>query len=43
MLILIFEEINDKFGIGNKAMSNMRIEDLGTDISLTPIEMVMRD
>ena len=34
MLILTFEEFNDKFGIGNKAMSNIRIEDIGKDISL---------
>ena len=43
MLILSFEEINNDFGIDNKAMSNIRIEDMGKDISLTPIEIVMRD
>ena len=43
MLILSFEKFNNKFGIDNKAMSNIRIEDIGKDISLTPIEIVMRD
>ena len=42
MLILSFEEFNNKFGIDNKAMSNIRIEDIGKDISLTPTEIVMR-
>ena len=42
-LTLTFEEITNKFGIDNKAMSNIRIEDIGKDISLTPIEIVMRD
>ena len=35
MLILTFEEFNDKFGIDNKAISNIRIEDIGKDISNT--------
>ena len=43
MLILSFEEFNKEIGIDNKAMSNIRIEDIGKDISLTPIEIVMRD
>ena len=43
MLILTFEEFNNKFGNDNKAMSNIRIEDIDKDISLTPIEIVMRD
>ena len=42
MLILIFEEFN-KFNIDNNAMSYIRIKDTGKDISLTPIEIVMRD
>ena len=43
MLTLTFEEFINKFGIDNKAMSNIRIEDIGNDISLTPFEIVMRD
>ena len=43
MLILTFEEFNNKFGSDNKAMSNIRIEDIGKDISLTPMEIVMRN
>ena len=38
MLILTFEEFN----IDN-AMSDSRIKDIGKVISLTPIEIVMRD
>ena len=43
ILILSFGEFKNKFGIDNKAMSNIRIEDIVTDISLTPIEIIMRD
>ena len=43
MLILTFEEFNNKFNIDNKAMSDIRIKDIGKDISLTLIEIVMRD
>ena len=43
MLILIFEEFNNKYNIDNEAMSDIRIKDIGKDISLTPIEIVMRD
>ena len=43
MLILTFEESNNKFNIDNSAMSDIRIKDIGKDISLTPIEIVMRD
>ena len=43
MLILTFEEFNNKFNIDNNAMSDIRIKDIGKDISLTPIEIVMRD
>ena len=43
MLILTFEEFNNKFNIDNNAMSDNRIKDIGKDISLTPIEIVMRD
>ena len=43
MLILIFEEINDKFGIDNKAMSYIRIKDIGKDIFITPVEIIKRD
>ena len=43
MLILTFEEFNNKFNIDNNAMSDIRTKDIGKDISLTPIEIVMRD
>ena len=43
MLILTFVELNNKFNIDNNAMSDIRIKDIGKDISLTPIEIVMRD
>ena len=43
MLILTFEEFNNKFNIDNNAMSDIRIKNIGKDISLTPIEIVMRD
>ena len=43
MLILTFEEFNSKFNIDNNAMSDIRIKDIGIDISLTSIEVVMRD
>ena len=43
MLILTFEEFNNKFNIDNNAMSDIRIKHIGKDISLTPIEIVMRD
>ena len=43
MLILTFEEFNNKFNIDNNAMSDIRKKDIGKDISLTPIEIVMRD
>ena len=43
MLILTFEEFNNKFNIDNRAMSDIRIKDIGKGISLTPIEIVMRD
>ena len=43
LFILTFEEFNNKFGIDNKAKSNIRIEDIGKDITLTQIEIVMRD
>ena len=43
MRILSFEEFIIKLGIYNKAMSNIRLEGVGKDINLTPIEIVMRD
>ena len=43
MLILTFEEFNSNINIDNSAMSDIRIKDIGKDISLTPIEIVMRD
>ena len=43
MLILTFEEFKNIFDIDNKAMSNIKIEDIGKYISLTPIEIIMRD
>ena len=43
MHILNFEEFNNKFNIHNSAMSDIRIKDMGKDISLQQIEIVMRD
>ena len=43
LIILTFEEFNSEFGIDNKAMSNIKIADIGKDISKIPIEIVMRD
>ena len=43
MTILTFGEFNNKFNIDNNAMSDIRKKDIGKDISLTPIEIVMRD
>ena len=37
MLILTFEEFDNKFNSDNNAMSDIRIKDIGKDISLTPI------
>ena len=42
MLNITFEEFNYK-NIDNNAMSDIRIKDIGKDISVTPIEIVMRD
>ena len=43
MLILTFEEFNNEFDNNSEPMSNIRIKDIGKDISLTPIEIIMRD
>ena len=43
MLILSFEEFNNEFCIDKEPLSNIRIKDIGKDISLTPIEIIMRD
>ena len=43
MLILCFEEIINDFGTDNEPMSNIRIKDIGKDISLTAKEIIMRD
>ena len=43
MLILTFEEFNNNFNTDNNAMKDIRIKDIGKDISLTPIGIVMRD
>ena len=43
MLILTFEEFKNKNNFENKAVSNIKIEDISRDISLIPIEIVMRD
>ena len=43
MLVLNFEEFNNEFGIDNEPMSNIRLKDIGKDISLIPIEIIMRD
>ena len=42
-IVLTFKEFNNKFNIDNKAMSNIEIENIGRDVSLIPIEIVMRD
>ena len=43
MLILSFEEFNKEYGTDNEPMGNIRIKDIGKDISLTPVEIIMRD
>ena len=43
MLILTFEEFNIKFGIDIEAMSNVKIQNIGKEISVTPIRIVRRD
>ena len=43
MLILTLEEFIYKSNIENKAMSNIKIKDIGRNISLIPIEKEMRD
>ena len=43
MLILTFEEFNNIFNIDNNAITDIRVKDIGKDISLTPIGIVMRD
>ena len=43
MILLTFEEFSSKFNIDNKVMSNIEIENIGRDISLIPIEIVMRN
>ena len=43
MLILTYEEINNNFNSDNSAMSDIRVKDIGKDIIVTPIEIVMRD
>ena len=43
MPILTFELFKNKFNIDNNAMSDIRIKDIGKDIILTPIVIVMRD
>ena len=41
-IVLTLEELNDKFNIDNKAVSNIEREIIGIDISLIQIEIVMR-
>ena len=43
MLILSFTETKNEFGIDNEPTSNIRIKDMGKDISPIPIEIIMRD
>ena len=43
MLILTFDEFNIRFGIDDKAMSIIRIEDISKNITIISIEVVMRD
>ena len=39
MLILTFEEFNNKFDIDNSDMSDNRTKDIGKDISLTQLKL----
>ena len=43
MLILRFIKFQNDFGIDNEPMSNIRLKDIGKDLSLTPIETITRD
>ena len=43
MLLLTFEEFLFAFDVKNKAMSKIDIERISHDITLIPIEIVMRD
>ena len=43
MPILTFEEFNNKFDIDIKAMGIIWIENIGKDINITPIEIIMGD
>ena len=43
MIILSFEDFNNKIIIDKNAMSDIRIKDIEKDINLAPIEIVMRD
>ena len=43
MFIFFFKEFNNNFCIDIKAMSNIRIEDIGKDISIVPKKKIMRD
>ena len=43
MIILTFEDFNNKIIIDNNAMSDIRIKDIEKHINLAPIEIVMRD
>ena len=43
MLALTFEEFIIRFSIDNKPMSDIKIGDIRKDMSITPIEIVMRD
>ena len=42
MLVLSFEEFPNVFDNKNEAMSNFDIERIGCDLTLIPIEVVMR-
>ena len=42
-IVLTYEEINNNFNLDKKATSNIEIDNIGRKISLTPIEIVMRD
>ena len=43
MLVLTFDDFNNKFNLDNNAMSDIKLKDIGKDISLTPIEIVTRE
>ena len=43
MIVLTFEEFNTNFIIHNKATSNIETRNMGRDINLKPIQILIRD